>query len=123
METNSRKLLEAIPDFREFMNLAEEIRNLLYEKLLLDKHIRNEEAQIFRTVMTDNNFFVNGKPVPVSYYENAYRFGGIDNSLIPYRERLAMVISELEKKKMEYDIYKQMLEVWRTQSANERVIT
>ncbi len=121
METNSRKLLEAIPDFREFMALADEIRELSYRKMMIERYLKDAESQAFRVIMTDERFFNNGKPVSVSYFENAYRYGGIDNELLDHRKKLADIISELEKKRMQYDIYKQMLEVWRTQSANERI--
>jgi len=90
---------------------------------MIEKTIREAEADTFRTVMTNPKYFVNGKAVPVSYYDNAFKHSGLGGELLGYRQDLAEVVSTLESKRMTYDIYKQMLEVWRTQSANERGIS
>src|SRR5687768_2253763 len=100
METNSKKLLEGIPDFREFMELAEEIRKLSFEKMMIEKTIREAEADTFRTVMTNPKYFVNGKAVPVSYYDNAFKHSGLGGELLGYRQDLAEVVSTLESKRM-----------------------
>ena len=123
METSSKKLLENIPDWQDFMNLAEEIKVLSYRKMVTDSRIKTGESEDFRTVMGDPKYFINGKAVAVSYYDNAYSHSGVDGSLLPLREEYAQISSELELKKIQYEIYKQMLDTWRTLSANERSIS
>lgn len=123
METSAKQLLESIPDWQDFMNLAEEIKVLSYRKMVADSRIKVAEADDFRLVMSDPKFFVNGKAVAVSFYENAYEQAGVDGSLLPLREEYAMICSDLELKKLQYEIYKQMLDMWRTLSASERLLS
>jgi hypothetical protein len=123
METNSKRLLEAIPDWQDFMRLAGEITALSYKKMVADSRIKTMESDNFKMVMSDPKYFINGKAVAVSYYENAYGHSGVDNSILPIREEYAQICSELELKRIEYEVYKQMLDTWRTLSANERSIS
>lgn len=123
METNSKKLLEAIPDFTKFTELSQEIQSLYFDKMVTENQIKQVESENFKEIMTNPKYFINGKAVPVSYFENAYKFVGLDGELVTLRSRLATIVSSLDLKRMQYDIYKQMIEVWRTASSNERALT
>jgi hypothetical protein len=123
MVTNSKKVLEALPDFEKFMQLAEQIKSLTVRKMKLENDIKTGESLAFTRVMTDPEFFVNGKPVSVSYFENAFKFAGINGALIDYRNTLADTIAELEAKKTEFEIYRQMHDLFKTLVYQERVNT
>lgn len=114
METNSKKVLEALPTFEDFMNLAEDIKKLYFAKMTTENSIKTVEAENFKRVMTDPQYFVGGKAVPISYYENCYKFNGLNGELLNLREQLATVQSELEMKKNQFDIYKSMHDMWKT---------
>ena len=123
METNSKKLLEAIPDFTKFAELSQEIQGLYFDKMVTENQIKQLESENFKEVMTNTRYFIGGKTPPVSYFENAYKFAGLNGELIALRGQLASIVSSLDLKRMQYDIYKQMIEVWRTASSNERALT
>lgn len=114
METNSKKVLEALPDFNDFLKLIDEIKALSIKKMTLEKDLKEQESEVFNKVMNSEQFFNNGKPVAVSYYENAYKYNGVSGELIPYRELLINVSAELDAKKAQFDVYKQMQDMYKT---------
>lgn len=123
METNSKKVLAALPSFEDYMNLAEEIKLLYLQRMVLENEIKREESLNFQAVMTDEKYFKQGKPVPVSFYENAYKFTGIDGELMKSRNALAKLISELDSKRTQLDIYKQMHDLYKTLAYQEKVMS
>ena len=114
MDTNSKKMMEALPDFNDFFTLIEEIKNLNYEKMVIEQTIKESEAENFNRVMNNPQFFVGNKPVAVSYFENAYKYSGTDGETIKHRQALAKVISQLEAKKAQYEVYKQIVDMFKT---------
>ena len=123
METNSKKLMEAMPSFEKFMELANEIKEISVRKMRLENRIKETESENFRLVMSNSTFFVGGKPMTVSYYENAYKFAGVENNLVPLRAALADAQSELDLKKSEFEVYKSMHDLFKVLVYQERVLT
>jgi len=123
MQSDIKEVLSKIPEFSDFIALADTIRDLSYKRLLLEKKIKDVESQIFREAVSNETYQINGKAPAVSFIESAYKQSGFDGELVEPREELAKVTSDLEHAKLTLDIYKMMLEVWRTLSANERGIT
>lgn len=120
METNAKKVLEAMPDYDDVLNLLEKMKELSLTKMKLENMIKATESSDFRTVMTDGKYFVNGKPVAVSYYENAYKFSGIDGTTQELRNQLSKVVAELEHKKAQFEVYKQMQDMYKSLVFAER---
>lgn len=123
MKTNSKELMEALPDFDKILDLIKEIRNLSYEKMVLESTIKQAEAATFHKVMTDPNLFVNGRTVSVSYFENAYKQSGFQGEITALRVELASIVSELDMKRNQLDVYKQMHEMWRTMVYSEKAMS
>jgi len=120
MKSSVEEAIKQIPDFEEFLNLAQEIRSLSLKKLLLEKKLKEKESEIFREAMNNEKYFNNGKQPAVSYVESVYKFSGFDGELLPARDELARVTADLDYLKLTYEIYKQMIGVFQTLSANER---
>ncbi len=118
MKSNLKDIVDAIPDFEDFLKLADEISNLSYQKLQLENNIKALEAETFRKAMKQP--LENGKSPSSSFVTNAYVHTGLDGELLPEREKLAYVISKLDNYKIKLSIYKDMIEFFRTVSANER---
>ena len=123
METNSKKVLAALPTFEDYMHLAEEIKNLYVEKMKLENELKRAEALNFQAVMTDPKYFKQGKPVAVSYYENAYKFTGLELDLMTFRSRLAELVAELDNKRNQFDIYKTMHDLYKTLAYQEKAMS
>lgn len=119
MKANLKDILESIPDFEDFLKLAESIRELSFKKMKLENALKAGEANTFREAM--NKPLENGKLPSSSFVVNAYLHTGLNGELLGDRELLASTISELEQKKIQLSIYRDMLEVFRTISANERI--
>ncbi len=122
METNSKKVLEALPDFSDYMRLADEVKKISYDKMVLENKIKIAEAENFKQVMTDPKYFTSGKAVPVSFYENAFKFSGLDGNLILPREQLADLVSTLEQKRSQFEIYKSMVDLYKTLVYQEKTM-
>jgi len=123
MKGSPEDVLKAIPDFEEFTKLAEEISALMYKKLSLDSLIKEGESIVFKVVSTDEQFFQGGKPMSATAIENTYKHTGVGGELLPHRQELAKVTADLEGKRLQYDIYKQFIEVWRTLCSNQRSVS
>lgn len=120
MNSNIKEVLESIPDFSEFLNLADEISKMSLEKMFIEKNIKAREAEIVKTVTTESQYFQGGKPPSMSYIDSTYRYSGLNGELLELRGKLSEATAELERLKIRLSVYKDMLEVWRTLSANER---
>lgn len=107
-----------LPDFDMLFKLALEIKELSVEEGLLELEIKRSESDIIRNIVEKSQ----GKPPSMSYLQSTVAFTGVDNSLLDLRKRLVEVSSDLDYKKLLLDLYKRMIDVWRTQSANERVV-
>lgn len=114
METSSKKVLAALPDFDAFMAIAQEIKKLYHSKMILENEIKTSESNAFKAVMTDPKYFNNGKTVSVSYFENLYKHKGLENETLELRQKLADVVSELDLKRSQFEIYKQMHDLYKT---------
>jgi len=120
MKATLADIMKALPDFDDMEKISDEIADLLFRKLVLEKEIKAGESEVFRRFMTDETLYQGGKPYPVSYIENAHRYSGMNGELLPKRHEFAEVSSQLEKARLKLDMYKQMMDIWRTLSANER---
>ncbi len=120
METNSKKVLEALPNFDDYMRLAQEIKQISYDRMLTENAIKEKESGTFKTVMTDPKYFVNGKAVPVSYFDNAYKFSGLNGELLEMRNHLADLVSDLEMKRSMFEVYGRMHDLYKALSYAEK---
>jgi hypothetical protein len=121
MKANLKDILESIPDFDDFVNLANEIGELSFKKMQLENKIKAEEAVTFTKAI--NEFLIDGKRPSVSHIEKAYLHTGINGELLEERLKLADITAMLEKRKLLLSIYRDFLEVFRTVSANERSVS
>ena len=112
-----------LPDFEDLYQLAKDIRDLSLSKMLLENKIKYEEAKVMVEARSNTKYFENGKPPAISFIEATYLFTGFDDSILPLREQLAEVSSELEHQRLFFQLQKDKIDVWRTQSANERNAT
>jgi len=122
MKTSVKDILESIPDFEDFMKLADEIGELSFRRLNLDRLIKASEAFIVRRATSSQEYFIGGRPPSMQYIESTFKHTGFNDELLEIRKELAEVTSELDKKKIQLSIYRDMLEIFRTLSANERSV-
>lgn len=120
METNSKKVLAALPSFDDYMALAEEVKKLSMLKMRLENEIKKRESLVFQRVMNDPALFRQGKSVSVSYFENSYKHCGLEGELLPVRDEYAAVSTELEAKKTQFEIYRQMQDMYRALAYQEK---
>ena len=110
-----------MPDFQDFMELADRIKSLYVERMALENEIKSSESYAFHEVMNNTKYFVNGKTVPVSYYENCYKHRGLAGEILVLRNKLAEVVAELDRCRTQFEIYQRMLEMHKTLVYQEKV--
>lgn len=120
MNTNIDAVLKSIPDFEEFVKLSEEIGDLSFQKLVIEKDIKKAEANIVKEATVNTTYQIGGKTPSMSFIENTYKYTGFDGELLDLRTKLAEITATLEKRRLLLSIYRDMLDVFRTLSANER---
>lgn len=109
-----------LPDFDDMFAIAERISELTLKKISLSTMIELAQADVVKRATTDTSYFVNGKTPSMDYIKNSWMVTGFNNELVETRIELANVISGLEKAKLEFQIYQDMIDLYRTQAANER---
>ncbi len=109
-----------LPDFNSMAEIVEKIRLLSYKKIVLENKIKSKEATIVKDALTKEEHFPNGKVPSMVFITSTYLFTGFKGELLPLREELAQTVSDLEHSKLTFRVFEDMIEVWRTQSANER---
>jgi hypothetical protein len=109
-----------LPDFDEFYELANKIKNneLALENLKLN--VEKLEKDIILTAIGDEKYYVNGKSPSMDFVRNTFRVTGFAGELIPLREKIIELDTEDAYMKRRYEILKLIVEVWRTQSSNAR---
>jgi hypothetical protein len=112
-----------LPEFEDMYKTIEEIRDLATEIGIAKVALAYAESEITKLATSDGKYFQNGKPPSQTYIDNTYKYQGFDSELIPMRMNLAKLEAQLAYKKASLDLDKLKLEVWRTQSANERVVS
>ena len=113
-----------LPDFDELITLAKDIgdlsRNLVIGKA--EKDYLN--STIVKKVTTDSNYFVKANPPAMNFIEGVYKDVGYDEETMVAMsviiKKIADISGELEYKKNLFLVYRDMISVWRTESANKR---
>jgi hypothetical protein len=110
-----------LPDFDDMTRQIEVIYEMLKNKIILDLEIKDAEAQLVRKVTSDPMYFVGGKAPSMSFIETALMPAGLDGSLLLLRQKLADYTATYERFKLLYELSKMKVDVWRSQSANQRM--
>jgi len=109
-----------LPDFDDMQQVIEGIGNVSREVELVKLEIIKGEARAVREGISDMSLYIGGKQPPISFLEATVKKTGIENELLPLRERLAGLESSLEVLRKSYDLLRIRIEVWRSLQANER---
>lgn len=110
-----------VPDIEEMFSLIDEIYKINKNKLLLDIEIKFFESETVKLVTTDTNYFQSGKPPSMAFIDATWKYTGIGNSLVEKRKELAILSAELDWSKAKLQTYRDLIDLYRTQSANERI--
>lgn len=110
-----------LPDFEKLQVLIDRIQKLSLEKSLTEIKIKSMEAEITKTATSTETFFVNGKPPSMEYIKSVYLYTGFDNELVEQRKLLAEIYAELEYARLSLELLKDMIDVWRSEQANQRI--
>lgn len=115
----------SLPDFEDLMELAEEIGKLDTKISKLKNMLEHLKALITQQVTMDKKFFINDKPPSMSYITSHFHVLGtspdVSETLLDIKEDLAKSTGELQAKKNQFVVMRDMIKVWQTESANERI--
>lgn len=110
-----------LPDIERMFSLIDEISVLSYNKIRLELEIKVAEAEIVKEATSNDKYFVSGKPPSMSYIESTWKVTGFENELVKIRSELAKTSTDLENAKLKFYFYRDLIDLYRTQSANERI--
>jgi len=123
MKSTLGDIVKKLPDFEEMLAIAQEVRDLSLQKLLIENALKTKESDIYKEAMVNEKYFIGGKQPAISYIKSAYEHGGFSGELVQAREELAKVSAELDYKKQVMSVYKEMIGIFQTLSANERGVS
>lgn len=111
-----------LPDFDVLLELINEITNLTLERNKLNVEIELNEADIVKRSTTIQSYWIPpfNKPPSMEYIKATYMFTGFNDDLIPKREQLVELTSKLKGLELKFEVYKMMIDVWRTQESSAR---
>lgn len=112
-----------LPDFSDMFALAEKIRDLTAQKLRLELELAAMKANIVLVAMSDSKYFQKEKPPAMNFLETTYLSTGFNGELLGLRSELINIISELDEAKLTMQIYRDMISLYQTESANKRSAT
>jgi hypothetical protein len=116
--------VENLPDFDELIALTGEIGGLK-TTLMVDKaSLERLEAEITQRVTDLPQYHVGEKPPSMAYIKSHYHVLGCDEDTDRELGELKAVIAgnegKLREKELLFQVYRDMIDVWRTESANKR---
>jgi hypothetical protein len=110
-----------LPDFDEMFNVVNIIRDKTWQKLLLEAEISEGESKAIEYNIEHKK--VKGKTASMEYAKLVWKPVGLNGELVSKRKVLAKVESELAEARALFDVYKSMIAVWQTESANKRSVS
>lgn len=110
-----------LPDFEDLQKLIDEIRKLSVKKSLVEIEINKLEAETVRKATENPEFFQQGKPLSATYVKSVYEYSGINGEILPLRISLAEISAELEAKRLMFGLQKDIIDIWRSEQANQRI--
>jgi hypothetical protein len=116
--------VENLPDFDELVLLTGEIGGLK-TSLMVDKtSLERLEADITKRVTGDPIYYIRGKSPSMSYIKAHYHALGCDEEtereIAELKSSIAESEGQLREKELLFQVYRDMIDVWRTESANKR---
>ena len=112
-----------LPDYDDFIALTNKIRDLLLYSEVLDNRIKEKEAKLHQRFLTDPDLYYKGKPLSSTAIKSAYEFSGFNDELVELRNEHAKAKADLEQARLEFKTYEMMVDLYRTNSANQRAST
>lgn len=109
-----------IPDFDDMFNMASLIRDLQVVVLNTELSIDSLVDKITREVTTNTKFFVNGKAPSMEFVKVTYHTSGMNDEILLLRRKLVEQKSELDYAKRQFDIMRDIVTMYVTDSANKR---
>jgi hypothetical protein len=109
-----------LPDLDYMMSLVKDIYSANLEKGELELKIKVIEATITKEATTNEKYFVNGRSPSQAYIDSSYKILGFDGELVPLRKKLAELDAHIFRLRGELELNKTIIDIWRTQAANER---
>lgn len=113
-----------LPDFDDMIEITSKI-GALKRVIAVDKIKLNRlQAYITEMASTDSTYFVSDKPPSMAFIKANYHILGLTKDQGEELEVLHSGLAENEGKLREFellfDVYRSMIDVWRTESANLR---
>lgn len=109
-----------VPDFDDMFRLASVISELQVKVMNTELSIEEEIDKITREVTTNTKYFVNGKAPSMEFVKTTYHTSGANGEILSLRRRLIDEQSALDLAKRQFEVMRNMVTMYVTDSANKR---
>lgn len=115
-----------LPDFEEMYIMAQDIGKLTTNLALAEAELDSLIAEITQITSTDEKYFINEKPPSMAYTKDQYHILGIEEIpkelLDEKQKQIFNMEGELEEKKLLFRLYRDIIDVWKTEQFNQRMV-
>lgn len=113
-----------LPDFDDLIALTSKIGKTKTRLLVNKATLEQEHALITELVSSDATYYIGSKPPSMAYIKSNFHVLGINKKSGERIKNLRLTIAEdegsLRENELLFDVYRDMIDVWRTESANKR---
>jgi hypothetical protein len=113
-----------LPDFDDMIALATKIGKSKIELTISKNTLDVVLASITKKVTSDPIYWMSGKPPSNAHIQDSYHVLGTSDEertqIFKLKDTIANLDGNLKTDEMIFDVYRELINVWRTQSANER---
>lgn len=116
-----------LPDFDDMLSLATSIGSIKTELMIAEGEHEELKAHITEFVLANEVYWADKKAPSNAHIKDTFHIIGYDEDtgrkLKEYNNRIATLTGKLKTQENTFRILESMIDVWRTQSANERYDT
>jgi hypothetical protein len=111
-----------LPEQEKISDIVNRINQLSLEVANLEYEIELKEAEIVREATTNEKYYAGSKPQSQEFIKNSWRITGFEGELVELRKEFSKKTAELNNEKRNLRLVEMLVDIWRTSSANERLV-
>jgi hypothetical protein len=115
-------MLINLPEQEKIVEIVNKINELSLEVANLEYELEFREAGVVREATTNKKYYTGSKPQSQEFIKNSWKITGFEGELVELRKEYCKKKAELDNEKRNLRLVEMLVDIWRTSSANERLV-
>ena len=120
----SKTTKDLVPDFDDMEQIIKDLAVVESKRIALDSSYKSKQAECIRDALTNQDYWIGSKQPSMAYCNSVVAYvGNTDDDMLELNNminELAMLSERSNLLKQTLQLYRDKLDLYRTQSANER---